>query len=359
LITNYKKFNMKISKLTLSLILIMVSIITACDKRETPFIRPSTVTNNIVEEAAAQGYNVFVAAVKATGMDTAFDYLGQYTVLVPTDAAFAAAGINAGNLNTLPKDMLRTVLRNHILAGRSPSANLLLGPNAVYGNINRDYLYTTTYVASVAGPFAGTYFNGARVTKVDMICNNGLLHEVNKVLFPASGNLTATLAANPNLSFLLAAINRAGLAASLNGAITNINLLAPTNAAFQAAGFATIDAINAADPAVLVPILGLHVIPASVASANPGATGGRLFSPDFRARTYNTLLGAPLTVTLSGTSPRFAGAGNGANSAQVTSADIHFRTSVQRPQGPPVSAPGTAPVGAPSVMHIIDRVLLP
>jgi uncharacterized surface protein with fasciclin (FAS1) repeats len=192
-----------------------------------------------------------------------------------------------------------------------------------------------------------------------MACNNGLLHEVSRVLFPATGNLTATLSANPNLSFLLAAINRAGLAGALNGATTNINLLAPTNAAFQAAGFATIDAINNADPAVLTNILGLHVIPASVASANPGGTGGRLFSPDFRARTYNTLLGAPLTCTLNGTSPRFAGAGNGTNVAQVSSSDILFRTSVQRPQGPPLSAPGTAPVGAPSVMHIIDRVLLP
>lgn len=336
---------MRLSRLTLAIALSSLVVLSACDKRETPFIRPSTVTNNVLEEAQSRGYNVFAAAFKSAGMDTAFDYLGQYTLLVPTDAAFSAAGINAGNVNALPKDVLRTVLRNHILPGRNPAANLLLGPNAAYGNINRDFLYTSTYVASVGGPFAGTYFNGARVTKTDMICNNGILHEIDRVLLPASGNLTATIGANPNLSFLLAAINRAGLASTLNAATANFNLLAPTNAAFQAAGFATIDAINSADPAVLTSVLGLHVIPASVASANPGGTGGRLFSPDFRARTYNTLLGAPLTCTVSGTAPSFAGAGNGTNTAQVTSADILFRTNVGS--------------GAPSVMHIINRVLLP
>ncbi len=334
---------MRFSRLTLAAAISSIVLLTACDKRETPFIRPSTVTNNVLEEAQARGYNVFVAAIRAAGMDTAFDYLGQYTLLAPTDAAFTAAGITTGNVNTLPKDLLRSVLRNHILAGRNPSANLLLGPNAAYGNINRDFLYTSTYVASVAGPFAGTYFNGAQVTKTDMTCNNGIIHEINRVLLPAAGNLTATLAANPNLSFLLAAINRAGLAATLNSATANINLLAPTNAAFQAAGFATIDAINAADPAVLTLILGLHVIPASVATT--AGTGGRLFSPDFRARTYATLLGAPLTCTVNGTAPSFAGAGNGANSAQVTTADLLFRTNVS--------------TGAPSVMHIINRVLLP
>ena len=336
---------MKISRLTIAAALSSVIALTACDKRETPFIRPSTITNNVVEEAEVRGYNLFAAAIKSAGMDTAFDYLGQYTLLAPTDAAFTAAGINAGNINALSKDVLRNVLRNHILAGRNISGNLLLGPNAAYGNINRDFLYTTTYVASVAGAFAGTYFNGARLTKADMISNNGILHEVDRVLFPATGNLTTTLAGNPNLSFLLAAINRAGLAGTLNGSTANLNVLAPNNAAFQAAGFATIDAINSADPAVLTPILGLHIIPASVANTNPGATGGRLFSPDFRARTYNTLLAAPLTTTITGTSPRFAGAGNGANSAQVTSANILFRTNVSN--------------GSPSVMHIIDRVLLP
>ncbi len=313
-----------------------------CDKREQNIAFPAAITDNVAEVATKSGLNTFAAAFKAARFDTAFDYLGQYTVFAPTDAAFTAAGINAGNLNAIPIEVLRGILRNHILPGRTTALSFLPGPNAVYGNINRDFIYTSTYLSTTpgVGSFAGVYFNGIKIVNVDLLANNGVIHTLDGLLLPAGGNLTTTLAANPNLSFLNAAIARAGLTTTLNTGTAAITLLAPNNAAFIAAGFPDIATINAASPTTLSAILRLHVIPATGATA----TAGRLFSPDFRAGNYTTLNGT-IATTVSGTIATFRGAGNTGAGAVVLTPNVLFRSLIAS--------------GAPSVLHIVDRVLLP
>lgn len=309
-----------------------------CDKRDQNINFPAGVTDNLATIATQNNLKVFVAAVKAAQMDTAFQYLGQYTIFAPTDSAFNAAGITEANVGTLPAATLRAVLRQHILSGRTASLSLLPGPNAAYRPINVEYLYTSTYLPTT-GSFAGVFFNGKRLLQADIFANNGIIHRVNGVLLPASNSLTELLNANSNLSFLQAAINRAGLLTTLQGLSSAVTFLAPTNAAFQAAGFADINAINAADPATLGNILRNHVI------ANGAATAPlrRLFSCDFRAQSYTALNGT-VTVSFTGGVPRFRGAGNVSDASPVV-VDLMYRSAIA--------------AGAPNVLHVIDRVLLP
>ncbi|MFN4285240.1 MAG: fasciclin domain-containing protein [Lacibacter sp.] len=324
-----------LSSVTLALLLLLSS----CDKRGRFDNDPPGITDNIVKVAEKQDdLSVFVAALKATGMDSTFDYLGFKTIFAPTNAAFAAIGINAGNVGTaLPLPTLRAVLRYHMLNGSLPASNLAPGPNAGYSTLQQgEVIYTTTY-ASVN---PGTWFNGrARVVATDLRANNGLLHKINAVLLPPPGNLWETINANSNLTYLAAAITRANLVSSFNST-TVLNLFAPTNAAFQAAGFATINDINNADPAVLADILRYHVITGTFLNAPVGTTfglRGRLFSVDLRnGMVMTTLQGGTITVsTTGGASVR--GNGNPANS-NITSADLIARN---------------------GVIHVIDRVLLP
>jgi len=326
--------------LTLTVSILMLS---SCDKREQNINFAPGINENVSEIAVKNGLTIFANALKVAKMDTAFDYLGQYTVLAPTDAAFTAAGITNANLNSIPEATLRTVLRNHILPGRTTSFSFLPGPNAVYGNINRDFVYTSTYLSTTpgVGAFAGTYFNGRKIVNVDFLANNGVIHTLDGVLFPAVGNLSATLALNPNLSYLRAAIATAGLTLRLDTSITVNTLLAPDNAAFIAAGFPTIASINAASPVTLSSILRLHVIPAA---SVPAAFGnGRLFSPDFRTRDYVSLNGN-VTTTITGATAAFRGPSSTAD-ATITTPNLLFRSLIAN--------------GAPSVYHIINRVLLP
>ncbi len=320
-----------------------ILLLFSCDKRDQFITFPPGINENVSEVAAANGLTIFANAIKLAKMDTAFDYLGQYTVIAPTDAAFTAAGITNANLISIPEATLRTVLRNHILAGRTASFSFLPGPNSSLGNINRDFIYTSTYVTTspAVGSFVGAYFNGKKVVRTDLAANNGIIHTVDGVLFPAAGNLTATLALNPNLSYLSAAITTAGLATTLNTGIAAITLLAPDNAAFIAAGFPTIASITSASPATLSAILRLHVIPAASVPAAGG--NGRLFSPDFRPGSYTSLNG-PIVTTITGTTANFRGTGN-TSDVNITTPDLLFRTNIAS--------------GAPSVMHIVNRVLLP
>lgn len=312
---------------------------TGCDKRDQNINFPAGVTDNLATVASQNNLKVFVAAVKAAQMDTAFQYLGQYTVFAPTDSAFNAAGITEANVGTLPAATLRAVLRQHILSGRTTSLSLLPGPNAAYRPINVEYLYTSTYLPTT-GSFAGVFFNGKRLVQADIPANNGLIHKINGVLLPSSSSLTELLNSNSNLSFLQAAINRAGLLATLQGLTAPVTLLAPTNAAFQAAGFADINAINAADPTTLGNILRNHVI---VNGASAAAPLRRLFSCDFRAGSYTALNGT-VTVSFAGGAPRFRGVGNASDASPVV-VDLMYRSAITG--------------GAPNVAHVIDRVLLP
>ena len=326
------------------LLVCMITFLMSCDKREQNINFAPGVRDNVSTVATKQGLNILAAAIQIAKMDTAFQYLGQYTIFAPTDAAFTAAGITTAGLSSIPEATLRTILRNHILPGRTTSFSFLPGPNAGYININRDFIFTSTYLSTTVGvgAFAGVYFNGVKIVSTDNLANNGVIHIIDGLLLPPAGNISATVALNPNLTYFAAALIRSGLDVTLNNLVGIVNLLAPNNAAFIAAGYPTIASITSATPATLTAILRLHVIPSA---SVPFARGnGRLFTPDFRTGTYVSLSGANVTTTTNGTVAAFRGPSSTADAVIVTP-NVLFRT--------------FATTGAPSVLHVIDRVLLP
>ncbi len=324
--------------------LLTLLVLAACDKRD-QFVAPTpALTDNIITVASKESnLTIFVTAVKRVGLDQDMALLGSYTIFAPTDAAFGAAGITAASVGSMPIDQLRAVLRNHLVSGRVRSTDLLPGPNAAYTSLQREVLNCSFYNNSF-------FINAKRVVQADILSLNGILHKVDGVLLPPLNTLTATAAANPNLSLFVAAVNRAGLTTALNASTTLLTVFAPTNAAFNAAGFADVAAINAADPVALGNILRYHVIPAATlinsVLTSPYNRAGRAFSIDFTSNTYVTALGATptITVAVSGSGVTVRGASNTAAS-NVTTADILYFS-------------GTAGT-RPGVLHIIDRVLLP
>ncbi|PHX73790.1 MAG: Nex18 symbiotically induced protein [Chitinophagaceae bacterium] len=149
-------------------------------------------------------------------------------------------------------------------------------------------------------------------------------------LIPAKGNLVEVAQANPDFSYLVAAVLRASTGATnIAGVLTSagpFTLFAPTNSAFIDAGFATIDDINAADPDVLAAILTYHVV------------AGRVFSSDLtNDATPATANGQTVTIGISGSGATVKGMAN-ATASNITAANIMARN---------------------GVVHVIDKVLLP
>ena len=135
--------------------------------------------------------------------------------------------------------------------------------------------------------------------------------------------ITDVVTANTSFTLLKTAVARAGLTTTLAGT-GPFTVFAPTDAAFQATPYNTVDAINAAPVATLNNILLYHVVSGTALSAATIPTGQ-----------------TTVPTSVSGNTPFFvskAGTAVSVNGARVTTADI------------PASN---------GIVHAIDKVLMP
>jgi uncharacterized surface protein with fasciclin (FAS1) repeats len=114
------------------------------------------------------------------------------------------------------------------------------------------------------------YVNGSKILGTDVKAANGLIHPIDKVLLATGGNVvqsaqalqTAQVFVKPELTFLVAAVVKCGLAGLLSAA-GPYTVFAPTDQAFIDAGIPSVDAINNMDATqvkALTGILANHVL---------------------------------------------------------------------------------------------------
>jgi uncharacterized surface protein with fasciclin (FAS1) repeats len=133
-------------------------------------------SKNIVETAASSPkFDTLVELVGDAGLAGTLSGSRNYTVLAPTDAAFAK--VPARTLNALADNrrMLRKVLLYHVVAGKLPARKVVKrdGAKTLEGSRVR---------FTVRGRAA--FVNNARVIEPDIRATNGIVHAINKVLIP-------------------------------------------------------------------------------------------------------------------------------------------------------------------------------
>jgi uncharacterized surface protein with fasciclin (FAS1) repeats len=304
---------------------------TGCDDDDDDTPAAQDVVAVVVNSA---NHTLLEAAVKKANLVNVLQTTQNITVFAPDDDAFKKVDLNMdgtpdldteAKINALDANgvaLLTEVLTYHVLGARVPSGSVPAGPNAAVETLNEESVYATRNNN-------GVFINGIRVKQADINATNGVIHVTESVLMPPAGNLVEVASANPNFSYLVAAVLRADESGtSVSGALSGagpLTVFAPTNQAFMDAGFATIEAINAADPETLRDIILYHAIPA------------RVFSSDLtEGATPETAGGGTVTITLQG-GAKVKGAGN------ETASNI-VATNVLATNG---------------VVHVIDRVLLP
>ena len=219
-------------------------------------------------------FTTLIAAVLAADEDILSVLLGNgpsdsgLTLFAPTNAAFEAAGITE-----LPDAAtLSAVLKYHVIDATVGSGDLPSG-SADIGTLNGDF-----YLSNVA---AGVFINGStEVTAVDISGSNGVVHVIDRTLLPPSMNIAEivvdfTNAATPEFTFLLAALERADLTSVFTGD-GPFTVFAPTDVAFQNAGFPDVASVQGADQQVLASILTHHVVKASARVFSPDLTDGQV-----------------------------------------------------------------------------------
>jgi len=294
-------------------------IVSSCDNDDDAApVAPNTITKVVVDN---NDFSTLEAAVVRANLATTLDdNTKAYTVFAPDNAAFTTAGIT--DVNTIPVADLSNILLYHTLGSKVVAADVPAGPNAKVTTASGDSVFVTKNAA-------GIFVNGIKVKTGDVSATNGVIHVLENVLIPPSGNIVVTAQANPQFSYLVAAVVRASSGTTNVASVLSsggpFTVFAPTNDAFIAAGFPTIASINAADPNTLAGILTYHVV------------AGRIFSSNLTEGAQPiTVNGGKVTVTL-------AGGAKVKGNANATASNI-VRTNIMARNG---------------VVHVIDRVLLP
>ena len=178
-------------------------------------------------------FSTLLAALEAAGLVQALDDKKQFTVFAPTDAAFAAAGLDAGNIGDVPVEDLRNILLYHVSPGRR-AAKAVTASDRVR-MLNHEF-------ATVAVTDEGVFIDEAMIVEADIFASNGVIHVIDAVLMPGTsvGNTIVDVARAVNadtgeFGTLLAALETAGLVAALDDK-GQFTVFAPTDAAFDAAG---------------------------------------------------------------------------------------------------------------------------
>ncbi len=137
---------------------------------------------DIVDTAVgAENFKTLVAAVKAAGLVETLKGEGPFTVLAPTDEAFAK--LPEGTLESLlkpeNKDKLVAILKYHVLPGKALAADVVKLDG-------QDVKTVEGHSAKVAVKDGSVTINGAKVVKTDIECSNGVIHVIDAVILPPS-----------------------------------------------------------------------------------------------------------------------------------------------------------------------------
>lgn len=134
----------------------------------------SVQAKDIVETAAATGFfKTLITALNAAGLNDTLKGEGPFTIFAPTDEAFAK--IPKADLKAMLKDKakLKAILTYHVVAEKIMSVDIAAGNvKTVQGS---DLTIFNNY---------GIQVDKANITRVDITADNGVIHVIDKVIFP-------------------------------------------------------------------------------------------------------------------------------------------------------------------------------
>ena len=288
---------------------VMVSVVLATSSVNTP-----SFGKDIVDTAVEAGtFKTLAAALQAADLVGALKSKGPFTVLAPTDEAFAK--LPKGTVETLlkpeNKQQLIDVLTYHVVKGNVPAAQVVKLSGAKSLNGQQIDIKVENGKVSV---------DNANVVATDIGCDNGVIHVIDQVILPASDNIPATAIKAGNFKTLVAAVKAAGLVDALSGD-GPLTVFAPTDDAFAKLPAGTVESLlKAENKAKLASILKYHLV------------AGRVYSTD--------ALAAGKATTLQGDTVKIAVNGSTAmvNGAKLVATDLDASN---------------------GVIHVIDSVILP
>ncbi|GHB76764.1 fasciclin domain-containing protein [Persicitalea jodogahamensis] len=299
---------------------LLFGLVTACKDKDKNRVKPMTIADVIAGDG---DFTILAAAIRHADLSDALRS-SSLTLLAPNDAAFRASGFaDVAAVTARPAGEVRDLLKYHILSTSQSQAEIANAKTVA--NLAEKPAYVTVNGAGEV------LINGVRIITPDRKADNGTIHVVERVLQPISRNLVEELKVHSDLSFALAAAERA---AEANSTLRNIfttsssqyTFLAPNNQAFIDLGFPSPGSLSAASPSVLADILLYNIVP------------GRLLANNFATGTLATAAANKSIKVDTSNGIKITGNGNGGKVTNVGQTNI---------------------LATNGVIHVTDRVLRP
>lgn len=135
---------------------------------------------DIVDTAVGAGsFNTLVAAVKAAGLVDVLKGDGPFTVMAPTDEAFAKLpkGTVESLLKPENKDKLVAILTYHVIPGAVKAEKVVTLDGKKVKTVQGSE-------ATISVKGGGVMIDKAKVVKTDIECKNGIIHVIDAVILP-------------------------------------------------------------------------------------------------------------------------------------------------------------------------------
>ncbi len=252
----------------LAITVVGLGILSSCNKDlplAEPIKQPEPTGSSIMETLNDPNYSFLKAAItrassvpSATGSLSTLlaDKSAVFTFFAPDDNAFrttfALLGLPPaiGTINFFRPGELDTVLKYHLIGGEKfTSAKITPVPPALNLYLQSSFVLSPPSATLPPGlrmpVFLGKqgpvlFANNIPIVQPDIAVANGIIHKVFVLLLPPSQVLWQRIAADPDMSYLLAAVLRADegdpaktLESALKNPAANLTVFAPTNLAFQ------------------------------------------------------------------------------------------------------------------------------
>ena len=135
---------------------------------------------DIVDTAVGAGsFKTLVAAVQAAGLVDTLKGTGPFTVLAPTDEAFAKLpkGTVESLLKPENKDKLVAILTFHVIPSKALAKDVVKLSGKTVKSVEGSPIAISVKGGSV-------YVDKAKVVKTDIACTNGVIHVIDTVILP-------------------------------------------------------------------------------------------------------------------------------------------------------------------------------
>ena len=129
---------------------------------------------NLIEAAGQAGFSTLLKALEAGALTEFLGGEGPFTLLAPTDEAFAALEPELLNRLLADEERLNDLLRYHVLRGRYTASDLT-GLDTVTTLEGSDLQVETD---------DGLRLDEATVVQPDVAADNGVLHGLDQVMLP-------------------------------------------------------------------------------------------------------------------------------------------------------------------------------